>query len=150
MCIQCTKDFTYNYEFYVWGNYSLCFSIVLTLENMSSHHNIVYFTSVHFVVCLQMQKEREAYEVIIEGGRLIYKKGQNLVHTVEGSKWIFVLSSSRILYVGEKKKGHFQHSSFLAGGATIASGRLVAQNGVLDVCHTCFNYTTYIHNIDYF
>ncbi|KHN11268.1 hypothetical protein glysoja_023332 [Glycine soja] len=77
-------------------------------------------------------KEREAYEVIIEGGRLIYKKGQNLVHTVEGSKWIFVLSSSRILYVGEKKKGHFQHSSFLAGGATIASGRLVAQNGVLD------------------
>ncbi|XP_020228208.1 IQ domain-containing protein IQM1 [Cajanus cajan] len=77
-------------------------------------------------------KEREAYEVIVEGGRLVYRKSQNLVHTIEGSKWIFVLSSSRILYVGEKKKGQFQHSSFLAGGATIASGRLVAQNGVLD------------------
>ncbi|KAK7349259.1 hypothetical protein VNO77_06484 [Canavalia gladiata] len=77
-------------------------------------------------------KEREAYEVIIKEGRLIYRKSQKLVHTVEGSKWIFVLSSSRILYVGEKKKGQFQHSSFLAGGATIASGRLVSQNGVLD------------------
>ncbi|XP_061370305.1 IQ domain-containing protein IQM1-like isoform X2 [Gastrolobium bilobum] len=77
-------------------------------------------------------KQREAYEVIVEGGRLIYRKSQDLVHTTEGSKWIFVLSSSRILYVGEKKKGQFQHSSFLAGGATIASGRLVAQNGVLD------------------
>ncbi|KAL9304353.1 hypothetical protein ACSQ67_021616 [Phaseolus vulgaris] len=77
-------------------------------------------------------KEREAYEVVIEGGRLVYKRSQNLVHTVEGSKWIFVLSSSRILYVGEKKKGQFQHSSFLAGGATIASGRLVAKDGVID------------------
>ncbi|XP_029128655.1 IQ domain-containing protein IQM5 isoform X2 [Cajanus cajan] len=87
---------------------------------------------------LQMQcikylgpKEREAYEVIVEGGRLVYKQSQKLVHTTEESKWIFVLSSSRILYVGQKNKGQFQHSSFLAGGATIASGRLVAQNGVL-------------------
>ncbi|XP_047152021.1 IQ domain-containing protein IQM1-like [Vigna umbellata] len=77
-------------------------------------------------------KEREAYEVVIEKGRLVYKRSQNLVHTEEGSKWIFVLSSSRVLYVGEKKKGQFQHSSFLAGGATIASGRLVAQHGVID------------------
>ncbi|TKY64349.1 hypothetical protein E2542_SST14244 [Spatholobus suberectus] len=106
-------------------------------------------------------KEREAYEVIVEGGRLIYRKSQNLVHTVEGSKWIFVLSSSRILYVGEKKKGQFQHSSFLAGGATIASGRLVARNGVLDAiwpysghyCPTKKNFMEFIgflmeHNVD--
>ncbi|CAL5195653.1 unnamed protein product [Lathyrus oleraceus] len=76
-------------------------------------------------------KEREVYEVIIEEGKFVYRKSKNFVHTCEGSKWIFVLSSSRILYVGEKKKGQFQHSSFLAGGATIASGRLVVQNGVL-------------------
>ncbi|KAL2982219.1 hypothetical protein AAZX31_13G330100 [Glycine max] len=76
-------------------------------------------------------EEREAYEVIVEGGRLVYRQSKDLVHTTEDSKWIFVLSTSRILYVGQKKKGHFQHSSFLAGGATIASGRLVAQNGVL-------------------
>ncbi|KAK7335865.1 hypothetical protein VNO80_27967 [Phaseolus coccineus] len=76
-------------------------------------------------------KEREAYEVIVEGGRLVYRESKDLVHTTEESKWIFVLSSSRILYVGQKKKGQFQHSSFLAGGATIASGRLVAQHGVL-------------------
>ncbi|RDX80613.1 IQ domain-containing protein IQM5, partial [Mucuna pruriens] len=76
-------------------------------------------------------KEREAYEVIVEGGRLVYRQSKDLVHTTEESKWIFVLSSSRILYVGQKKKGQFQHSSFLAGGATIASGRILAQNGVL-------------------
>ncbi|KAK4392084.1 IQ domain-containing protein IQM3 [Sesamum angolense] len=32
---------------------------------------------------------------------------------------------------GEKKKGLFHHSSFLAGGATLAAGRLMAEDGVL-------------------
>ena len=91
-----------------------------------------------------MQKEREAYEVTVERGKLIYRKSQDLVHTTEGSKWIFVLSSSRILYVGKKKKGQFQHSSFLAGGATIASGRLVVHHGVLNVWYT-FMHTCFMH-----
>ncbi|KAK2371255.1 IQ domain-containing protein IQM1 [Trifolium repens] len=77
--------------------------------------------------------EREAYEVVVEGGKLVYKQSKNLVHTTEGSKWIFVLSSSRAMYVGQKEKGKFQHSSFVAGAATIASGRIVAHNGVLHV-----------------
>ncbi|KAJ4749860.1 Calmodulin-binding protein [Rhynchospora pubera] len=75
--------------------------------------------------------EREAYEVIIEAGKLVYKKSEELVNTTEGSKWIFVLSTTRSLYVGQKKKGSFQHSSFLAGAATTAAGRLVAKEGVL-------------------
>jgi hypothetical protein len=33
----------------------------------------------------------------------------------------------------QKKKGTFQHSSFLAGGATSAAGRLVVENGTLKV-----------------
>lgn len=33
----------------------------------------------------------------------------------------------------QKKKGTFQHSSFLAGGATTAAGRLVAKDGELKV-----------------
>ncbi|KAG1330180.1 IQ domain-containing protein IQM1 [Cocos nucifera] len=78
-------------------------------------------------------KEREAYEVIVEDGKLIYKQSGELVNTVEGSKWIFVLSTYRALYVGQKKKGSFQHSSFLAGGATTAAGRLVVTQGVLKV-----------------
>ncbi|KAK1314417.1 hypothetical protein QJS10_CPA06g00984 [Acorus calamus] len=76
-------------------------------------------------------KEREAYEVIVENGKLVYKKTEALVDTIEGSKWIFVLSTSRSLYVGRKIKGQFQHSSFLAGGATTSAGRLVAKEGVL-------------------
>ncbi|XP_030930964.1 IQ domain-containing protein IQM5-like [Quercus lobata] len=77
-------------------------------------------------------KEREAYEVIVESGKLLYRQTGMLINTVEGSKWIFVLSTSRALYVGQKKKGVFQHSSFLSGGATSAAGRLVAHDGVLE------------------
>ncbi|WOL19362.1 IQ domain-containing protein IQM1 [Canna indica] len=76
-------------------------------------------------------KEREAHEVFVKDGKLIYKKSEVPVCTTEGSKWIFVLSTSRVLYVGQKKKGRFQHSSFLAGGAITAAGRLVATEGML-------------------
>lgn len=77
-------------------------------------------------------KERESFEVIVDNGMLIYRESGMFVDTVEGSKWIFVLSTSRTLYVGQKKKGTFQHSSFLAGGAITAAGRLVAHGGVLE------------------
>ncbi|XP_065849438.1 IQ domain-containing protein IQM1 [Euphorbia lathyris] len=84
--------------------------------------------------CIQYlgPNEREAYEVIVESGRLVYRQTRNVVDTIEGSKWIFVLSTTRALYVGQKKKGVFQHSSFLSGGATTAAGRLVAKNGILE------------------
>ncbi|KAL6500043.1 hypothetical protein OROGR_027953 [Orobanche gracilis] len=78
--------------------------------------------------------ERKAYEVAVGDGKLIYKETGELLNTTDepkGCKWIFVLSTSRTLYVGTKKKGSFQHSSFLAGGATLAAGRIVAENGVL-------------------
>lgn len=80
--------------------------------------------------------EREPYEVRVENGKLSFKQSGELLNTPDepkGSKWIFVLSTSRILYVGKKKKGSFQHSSFLAGGATLAAGRIIADNGVLQV-----------------
>lgn len=50
-----------------------------------------------------LQKEREAYEVIVENGKFFYKDGK-LLDTSEGdkdTKWIFVLSTSKILYVGK-------------------------------------------------
>lgn len=81
---------------------------------------------------LPLQKEREEYEVVVEKGILVYKQDGRVVNTDEKSKWIFVLSTTRSLYVGRKQKGSFQHSSFLAGGATTAAGRLVAHEGVLE------------------
>ncbi|KAE8692817.1 protochlorophyllide-dependent translocon component 52 [Hibiscus syriacus] len=78
--------------------------------------------------------ERKPYEIVVEDGKFIYKQTRELLQTTRensDSKWIFVLSTSKVLYVGMKKKGTFQHSSFLAGGATIAAGRLVVDNGVL-------------------
>ncbi|XVE70897.1 hypothetical protein DITRI_Ditri10aG0107000 [Diplodiscus trichospermus] len=87
-------------------------------------------------------KEREIFEVIVENGKLVYKQSGMLVNTIEGSKWIFVLSTSRSLYVGQKKKGAFQHSSFLSGGATTAAGRLMASQGVLERCAMDDDYTS--------
>ncbi|XP_022945985.1 IQ domain-containing protein IQM6-like isoform X4 [Cucurbita moschata] len=78
--------------------------------------------------------ERKAYEVVVENGKFMYRYSGKLLHTTGGprdAKWIFVLSTSKTLYVGLKKKGTFQHSSFLAGGATLAAGRLVVEDGVL-------------------
>ncbi|KAI6685599.1 hypothetical protein NL676_031512 [Syzygium grande] len=78
--------------------------------------------------------ERKAYEVVIEDGKLFYKQSGEPIHTTgepRDGKWIFVLSTSRVMYVGKKKKGFFQHSSFLAGGAAAAAGRLVVEHGVL-------------------
>lgn len=79
-------------------------------------------------------KEREEYEVIVEDGKFMYKLSKSVIDTRGGSddtKWIFVLSTSMVLYIGTKQKGKFQHSSFLAGGATISAGRLVIVDGIL-------------------
>ncbi|KAJ7009450.1 IQ domain-containing protein IQM2-like [Populus alba x Populus x berolinensis] len=75
--------------------------------------------------------ERKAYEVVVKDGKLVYKESGELLHSTEDAKWIFVLSSSKTLYVGKKMKGKFQHSSFLAGGVATAAGRLVVDGGVL-------------------
>ncbi|GLT82556.1 hypothetical protein SLE2022_009200 [Rubroshorea leprosula] len=75
--------------------------------------------------------ERIAYEVIVVDGKFLFKQTGKLLRTTGNAKWIFVLSTSKTLNVGQKKKGTFQHSSFLAGGATIAAGRLVVEDGAL-------------------
>ncbi|PRQ46875.1 hypothetical protein RchiOBHm_Chr2g0093701 [Rosa chinensis] len=77
-------------------------------------------------------KERKSHEVVVENGKLMYKQSRMLVNSSEGSKSIFVLSTTRALYVVQKKKGQFDHSSFLSGGATTSAGRLVAHDGVLE------------------
>ncbi|XVE61519.1 hypothetical protein DITRI_Ditri06bG0046800 [Diplodiscus trichospermus] len=79
-------------------------------------------------------QEREHYEYIVVEGKIIHKQTRNVLDTINGmkqGKWIFVMSTSKKLYAGEKKKGMFHHSSFLAGGATLAAGRLVAEHGIL-------------------
>ncbi|XP_020212578.1 IQ domain-containing protein IQM3 isoform X2 [Cajanus cajan] len=79
-------------------------------------------------------QEREQYEYIVREGKIINKQYGDLLDTNENSddaKWIFVMSTSKKLYAGKKKKGLFHHSSFLAGGVTLAAGRLVAEQGIL-------------------
>eukprot|EP00268_Persea_americana_P025110 TRINITY_DN2445_c0_g1_i3.p1 TRINITY_DN2445_c0_g1~~TRINITY_DN2445_c0_g1_i3.p1 ORF type:complete len:315 (-),score=35.96 TRINITY_DN2445_c0_g1_i3:211-1155(-) len=79
-------------------------------------------------------QEREHYEYVPKDGRIIHKQTGELIDTTQGSekgKWIFVMSTTKKLYAGQKKKGVFHHSSFLAGGATLAAGRFTAENGKL-------------------
>ncbi|XP_027351519.1 IQ domain-containing protein IQM3-like [Abrus precatorius] len=79
-------------------------------------------------------QEREQNEYIVCEGKIFHKQNGDLLHTIEDSqdaKWIFVMSTSKKLYAGKKKKGLFHHSSFLAGGATLAAGRLEAEHGIL-------------------
>lgn len=44
--------------------------------------------------------------------------------------YIYIVTLLKYL---QKKKGIFHHSSFLAGGATLAAGRLAVEDGVLKV-----------------
>lgn len=116
----------------------LVLDLLLSLNSIYNYiaaemHNHIYTYLIVLSVCLMFQKERKAYEVVVHDGKLIYKQSGILVNSKEGSKSIFVLSTTRALYVGPKKKGQFQHSSFLSGGATTAAGRLVAHDGVLEV-----------------
>lgn len=49
---------------------------------------------------------------------------------------LLTLNSITICSYVQKKKGIFHHSSFLAGGATIAAGRFTAEKGILKVAYT--------------
>lgn len=79
-------------------------------------------------------QEREQYEYVVVEGKIVHQQTGKFLDTnngLPGAKWIFVMSTSERLYAGEKKKGVFHHSTFLAGGATLAAGRLVVENGIL-------------------
>jgi len=79
-------------------------------------------------------QEREHYEYIINDGKIFHKQSGEPLDTSrgpKGTKWIFVMSTAKRLYAGKKERGVFQHSSFLAGGTTIAAGRFTAENGVI-------------------
>ncbi|CED85032.1 IQ motif, EF-hand binding site [Phaffia rhodozyma] len=51
--------------------------------------------------------------------------------TVKKNTWIFVADVDYHLFVGLKKTGTFQHSSFLGGGRVTAAGLIVVKNGLI-------------------
>ncbi|KAK9153741.1 hypothetical protein Sjap_001221 [Stephania japonica] len=79
-------------------------------------------------------KEREHLEYVINDGKILHKKTEHPMDTTtesQSEKWIYVMDTSKKLYAGQKKKGAFHHSSFLAGGSTLAAGSITAVDGVL-------------------
>ncbi|KAF8671010.1 hypothetical protein HU200_050288 [Digitaria exilis] len=119
----------------IWSASSSCEPFFYWLDigaGRDQHHPKCPGTKLYSQLIMYLgPNERAAYEVIVEEGRLTYKQSGEFVNTNEETKWIFVLSTSRSLYVGQKRKGKFQHSSFLSGAATTAAGRLVAKEGIL-------------------
>ncbi|KAL3689999.1 hypothetical protein R1sor_016308 [Riccia sorocarpa] len=75
--------------------------------------------------------EREQYEVIVEDGKLVYKLSREPVNSTKGDRWIFVMSTDGVLYIGKKERGNLQHSSFLAGAAITSAGRLRVSDGII-------------------
>ena len=72
----------------------------INASSMKFMRNVAYETK----SCDIFQREREAYEVVVKDGKFIYKLSSVLLHTSEvpkDSKWIFVLSTSKNLYVGQ-------------------------------------------------
>ncbi|XP_066367903.1 IQ domain-containing protein IQM1-like isoform X2 [Miscanthus floridulus] len=53
--------------------------------------------------------ERAAYQVVVDDGRLTYLQTGLPVNTTDDSKWIFVLSTTRSLYVGQKRQQGGSH-----------------------------------------
>eukprot|EP00123_Amoebidium_parasiticum_P016502 comp23462_c0_seq1/m.39187 comp23462_c0_seq1/g.39187 ORF comp23462_c0_seq1/g.39187 comp23462_c0_seq1/m.39187 type:complete len:280 (-) comp23462_c0_seq1:256-1095(-) len=74
--------------------------------------------------------ERKQYATSVKGDRLVFAESGATVHTADGV-WIFVMDPQGTLYVAPKQRGNFHHSSFLAGGPTLAAGRLTVDDGVI-------------------
>ena len=102
-------------------------------------------TKVSFILrvqlcCLQFAGGKLWIEYV--GRKVVYRQSKDLVQTSEGSKCIFVLHSSIILYVRQKKKRQFQYSSSLGGGATMHLKGWLPKMGawMLDICHLFYTY----------
>jgi hypothetical protein len=71
--------------------------------------------------------QRRQYIVKVVKGKLVWANdGQNwnandVVHSAEDEKWIFVMDPAGNIYVNRKSKGRFHHSCFLAGGCVRAA-----------------------------
>ncbi|KVH93973.1 hypothetical protein Ccrd_003966, partial [Cynara cardunculus var. scolymus] len=68
---------------------------------------IKYLGPVSFFFASLINNERESYEVIVENGKLVYRQSGLLLETIEGSKWIFVLSTTKNLYAIWPYSGHY-------------------------------------------
>lgn len=82
-------------------------------------------------------RERQRYRVTVRDGLLIWASDNapggsgksSRVNTDSGVKWIFVIDVAGDLYMCRKRKGHFHHSSFVAGGPVLAAGRISVDDG---------------------
>ncbi|KAJ6362711.1 hypothetical protein OIU78_003000 [Salix suchowensis] len=66
-----------------------------------SFFNMQESAASRFRPTILLLQERAHYEYIISEGKIIHKQTGDLLHTIQGAKWIFVMSTSKRLYAGE-------------------------------------------------
>ncbi|WVZ67690.1 hypothetical protein U9M48_016735 [Paspalum notatum var. saurae] len=92
-------------------------------------NDVLYTITRHLVLAHLLDKPCFLGFLAVQGGYRIIGEGREI--KLEGKCSRSKLLSQCIKYLGPKKNGTFQHSSFLAGGATSAARRLVVENGTL-------------------
>ncbi|KAF3638710.1 hypothetical protein FXO38_23102 [Capsicum annuum] len=92
-------------------------------QQVTQTNNLISISTSKFDVVLW---NIAGHQIFLKSGRILDTRGGP-----KDTKWIFVLSVLKDLNIGMKQKGTFQHSSFLAGGATLSAGRLVIEDGIL-------------------
>ncbi|GLD96656.1 hypothetical protein PINS_up005339 [Pythium insidiosum] len=116
-------------SFFYWLDHGRGAQLELTECSRAAleHKRVAYYRS---------DTERRDFEVAVVHNtpesvpvRLEYVATHRAVHTDSGSKWIFVLTRDARLYVARKRKGHFHHSSFLAGAPIAAAGKIYVRDG---------------------
>lgn len=77
-------------------------------------------------------EQRKRYVVGSRDGLLVYLDSGSLVASMHcDSRLMYILSPSGTLYIGEKVKGRFHHSSFLSGAPCMGAGYVDVHEGKL-------------------
>lgn len=85
------------------------------------------------------KKTRQQFQVSVRDGKLHWiNQGMRLCHSSKKAKadgkrvmMIYVMAPNGTLYLGDKKREKFHHSSFLSGSAVIAAGSMCVEHGIL-------------------
>ncbi len=127
---QC--DQTLVHTLYSPSSSAECTSCPSSPSLSSSNSEIVIYHQLKQGGSSFQQQDQELREILEQTD--INKKDKdkdNNKHMACKKKWIYVMDCKQRLYVHEKRKGKFHHSSFLSGGATLAAGSLVIKYGQL-------------------
>lgn len=100
--------------------------------------------------CSSTEKEMFQVEMDWEKNKLRWKNrpGRPFLDTFNGNKWIFVIDENLDMFVNQKQKASFHHSSFVSGKPVRAAGRIDILNGkIMRIAPNSGHYLTSIFDL---